>query len=488
MTTTKRDIRMSTFQAQTGYPRDQLETKIIHIGFGAFHRGHQAVYNDLTNELTGDYWGICEINLFGDAALTDALKEQDFLFSVVETSSYASTSRLIRTVTDAIHTPVDGVQAAITKLAEPQIKIISLTITEKGYCSDPQTRKLELTNPLIIHDLKNPQAPKTAIGLIVEGLRLRREKGLEPLSILSCDNIPENGALIRSVVLDFAAQIDDGLVDWIETNITFPSTMVDRIVPAMTTEGFSVIENETGYADPCGVVCEEFRQWIIEDNFAAGRPDWNKADAMFVANVLPYEEMKLRMLNGSHSFLAYNGSLAGYEYIYQCMEDHAFRRAVHYLMLEEQAKSLNENLAVDLDKYAEMLLERFSNPNIKHKTRQIAMDGSQKLPQRAIDPYLTLQKRGIKCSALATLIAGWLYYVIDALISGEDISDPLNNAFKTCVDVNKSRWEQAEALLHISPIFGDLATKNTGFIKDIHNVFNQIEDQGIMLTIETLVK
>lgn len=195
--------------------------------------------------------------------------------------------------------------------------------------------------------------------------------------------------------------------------------MVDRIVPAMTPEQFDVIKDQIGFADPCGVVCEDFRQWVIEDNFVAGRPDWDKAGAMFVSDVLPYEEMKLRMLNGSHSFLAYNGSLAGYEFIYQCMKDDAFKAAVHHLMTEEQAKSLRPNLAVDVHQYAQLLIERFSNPNIKHKTGQIAMDGSQKLPQRAVDPYLTLQARGVKGRALATLIAGWLHYVINTLSGAE---------------------------------------------------------------------
>lgn len=488
MNTTYPASAMAKFTQKTAYPRKELETRIVHIGFGAFHRGHQAVYNDLTNQLTGDYWGIFEINLFGGNALTDALAQQEHLFSVIEKSAQTTTSRLVRTLTGAIHTPKDGIQAAIEKLVEPQVKIISLTITEKGYCSDPRSRKLDLANPLIAHDLKKPRAPQSAIGLIVEGLRLRREQGLNPLSVLSCDNIPENGALTKTAILDFAAQLDGDLAQWIEQNITFPNTMVDRIVPAMTPEQFTAIEKEIGYADPCGVVCEAFRQWIIEDNFAAGRPAWDKAEAMFVADVLPYEEMKLRMLNGSHSFLAYNGGLAGYEFIYQCMEDAVFRKAAHHLMLQEQAKSLSPHLAVDVNQYAALLIERFSNPNIKHKTGQIAMDGSQKLPQRAIDPYLTLQQRGIKGRALATLIAGWLHYVIQEITHGRDVADPLNNEFKAVIKADAPRWQQALSLLNIQSIFGNLAADNSDFIHEVQDAFTSIETHGITSTVEKLIK
>ncbi|EHO7566509.1 fructuronate reductase, partial [Salmonella enterica subsp. enterica serovar Thompson] len=208
--------------------------------------------------------------------------------------------------------------------------------------------------------------------------------------------------------------------------------------------------------------------------------------AMFVSDVLPYEEMKLRMLNGSHSFLAYNGSLAGYEFIYQCMEDDAFKTAVHHLMTEEQAKSLRPNLAVDVHQYAQLLIERFSNPNIKHKTGQIAMDGSQKLPQRAVDPYLTLQARGVKGRALATLIAGWLHYVINTLSQGQSVADPLNDTFNAAIKNKNTRWEQALSLLQINSIFGTLAGDNADFLNDIQQAFNHIELHGVTATIHRL--
>lgn len=480
------DITNYRYDECTQYARDTMSSDIVHIGFGAFHRGHQAVYNDLTNQVTGQPWGICEINMFGPAQLIDDLNAQQGLFSVVETSATNTVSRLVRTVTEALHTPVTGIQAAIDKIAEPQVKIVSLTITEKGYCADPKSGELDLNNPLIQHDLANPTAPQSAIGLITEALKVRRDKGLPALSVMSCDNIPENGHLTKNVVLSFAKQVDAELASWIKQNVTFPSTMVDRIVPAMTDESFAILEQTTGYADPCGIVCEDFRQWVIEDNFVAGRPEWDKAGAMFVGDVLPYEEMKLRMLNGSHSFLAYNGNLAGFEFIYQCMEDATFKRATRKLMLEEQAKTLSPSLEVNLEEYADLLLARFSNPNVKHKTAQIAMDGSQKLPQRAIDPILNHLERGSKTACLPTLIAGWMHFVLDALNNDKPLHDPLADEFKQALVGASQGVEQCQALMAVKAVFGDLSTSKPEFKAAVEHAFISIQQGSVAANIEAI--
>ncbi|WP_354623103.1 mannitol dehydrogenase family protein [Psychromonas sp. MME2] len=479
------DMRSAVYSSQTSYVRENLKSDIVHIGFGAFHRGHQAVYNDLTNDISDTQWGICEINMFGPADLIDDLKAQNNLFSVVEKSATETHTRLVRTVSEAIHTPVDGINAAIEKMCEAQVKIVSLTITEKGYCVDPQAGTLDFTNSLIVHDLENSNAPQSAIGLITEALRIRKEQGLAPFSVLSCDNIPENGHLTKNAVLAFASAVDKSLGAWIEENVSFPSTMVDRIVPAMTPDQFEVIQKETNYLDPCGVVTEDFRQWVIEDNFVAGRPDWDKAGAMFVADVLPYEEMKLRMLNGSHSFLAYNGSLAGYEFIYQCMEDEALKATTLRLMLEEQAKSLSPSLNVDLPEYANLLIARFSNTNIKHKTGQIAMDGSQKLPQRAVDPFIELQKRQIKSACLPVLVAGWMHYVIKLIQKGETLVDPMAETFIEIVVADTDLQTKCNALFAIEKIFGKHA-KNSLFAEQVTTAFNAITEQGIESVINSL--
>ncbi len=480
------NIQKANFDSVTDYARDELTTQIVHLGFGAFHRGHQAVYNDLTNQVAGERWGICEINMFGDSKLVDDLKQQELCFSVIEKSITDTNARLVRTITEAIHTPDEGIQAAVDKMIEPQIKIVSLTITEKGYCVDPQSRQLDMNNPLIVHDLQNPTAPISAIGLIVEVLAQRKAAGLSGFSVMSCDNIPENGHLIRDAVLAFASQRNEELKTWILKNTSFPSTMVDRIVPAMTDDQYNVIEEETGYYDPCGVVCEDFRQWVVEDNFIAGRPSWEQAGAMLVKDVLPYEEMKLRMLNGSHSFLAYNGSLAGYEFIYQCMQDETFRQATLHLMTLEQAKSLSSELNVDLNEYAQQLIDRFSNVNIKHKTAQIAMDGSQKLPQRAVDPYMTLINRGITPKVLPMLIAGWLIYVINTFEADQELADPLSAVLSAAVQGVQSKLDKAKVLLATESVFGQHGINNQDFIDSVLTAFERINNDGVNAAVATV--
>ena len=316
------------------YDRGSLQARIVHLGFGAFHRAHQAVYADILAAEHGSDWGYTEVNLIGGEQQIADLNAQDNIYTVAEMSADAWTSRVVGVVKNALHAQVDGLEAVLAAMCEPQVAIVSLTITEKGYCHSPATGKLMLDHPLIAADLQNPHQPKSAPGVVVEALARRKAAGLPAFSVMSCDNMPENGHVMRNVTCAYARAVDAELAAWIEANVTFPSTMVDRIVPAVTPETLDKIEQLTGVRDPAGVACEPFRQWVIEDNFVAGRPQWEKAGAELVADVIPFEEMKLRMLNGSHSFLAYLGYLAGYQHINDCMEDEHYRRAAHALMLK----------------------------------------------------------------------------------------------------------------------------------------------------------
>ena len=315
------------------YDRTHLKSRIAHIGFGAFHRAHQGLFTHDVAMKTESDWGECVVGFHGDGALIKALREQNHLYTVVEKSADNNDVKIIGSIIESVHTMLDGIDAVLEKLAEPQIAIVSLTITEKGYCSDPATRKLDKNNTLIIHDLENPTTPKSTIGYLVQALRLRRDRGLPAFSVLSCDNVPENGRVARNVILDFANLLDKTLADWIQVNVTFPCTMVDRIVPAANAETLADIEDLLGVADPCGIATESFRQWVIEDNFVAGHPDWAAVGAQFVKDVIPYENMKLRMLNGSHSFLAYLGYLGGYQHIDNCMADPNYRKSAFRLMM-----------------------------------------------------------------------------------------------------------------------------------------------------------
>ncbi|MFT2111711.1 mannitol dehydrogenase family protein [Marinomonas sp. 2405UD68-3] len=475
---------------QTSYPRDNLQTKIVHIGFGAFHRAHQAVYTDLANNEEGEPWGIYGINLFRKGTLSDDFAAQDNLATLIEKDSVSSTKRLVRSFTGAMNIHDKGTQFALDKLCEPQVAIVSLTVTEKGYCLTPEGR-LNRKNTLIQQDLDSPHTPVSAIGIIVEALRLRKEKSLSAFSVMSCDNIPENGHKTQIAVLDYAKSIDAKLAEWIESNVTFPSTMVDRIVPAMDDSTFQHLEEEIGVQDCFGLISETFKQWVIEDQFCNGRPNWHLSGAMLVEDVLPYEEMKLRMLNGSHSFLAYVGSLCGYKYVYQCMEDPLLKELTAQLMIEEQALSLSDELDVDLQRYAQSLLARFSNQNIKHQTTQIAMDGSQKLPPRVIESILALLQKGAfdeknPPSILLFLLAAWMHCIQGKHTADYQLIDPEAETLISLLDSSALGSHPCDALLQFKAVFNDNLLAHPSLIKRIKYFYNVIEQQGIQAALTEL--
>ena len=431
--------------------------------------------------------GICEVNLVGGEDLIKGLRNQDHLYTVIEKSDDVTTSRLIRTVTNSIHPSIDGPEAVFDALLDPDVAIVSLTVTEKGYCTGAGGA-LDFGNPYIKKDLENPRKPASAIGVLVEALRRRKKKGIGPFSILSCDNIPENGRLVRDCVLALAGALNRELANWIDQNVTFPSTMVDRIVPAMTKESFIDVYSALGHNDPCGIVCEPFRQWVIEDNFVAGRPDWDKAGALLVDDVLPYEEMKLRMLNGSHSFLAYCGFLAGKKTIGECMSDEAFVVATRKLMLEEQAPTLR--VESDLESYADLLLDRFRNSAIRHRTWQIAMDGSQKLPQRALDSMRILLRDGKSMAVLASTVAAWMIYVqgVDENRKPFEVVDPLLEDIFLALENAKSSKKQINALLNIEPIFPPDLVNNPEFYEAVSAAYMSIKKNGSRAHVLSLSK
>ncbi|TSJ59741.1 fructuronate reductase [Atlantibacter subterranea] len=461
------------------YDRSTLVTRCVHLGFGAFHRAHQAVYADILATDHHSDWGYCEVNLIGGEQQIADLNQQARLYTVAEMSADGWTTRVVGVVNQALHAQVDGLEAVLDVMCQPQIAIVSLTITEKGYCHSPATGQLMLEHPLIAADLKQPQQPVSAVGVIVAALARRKAAGLRGFSVMSCDNMPENGHVTRNVVLAYARQIDPALASWIESEVTFPSTMVDRIVPAVTPETLQRIAEQTGVNDPVAVACEPFRQWVIEDNFVAGRPEWEKAGAELVHDVLPFEEMKLRMLNGSHSFLAYLGYLAGYPLINVCMEDANFRATARALMLNEQAPTLKVK-GVDLARYADSLIARYENTALAHRTWQIAMDGSQKLPQRMLDSIRWHLANGSGWSLLALGVAGWMRYVHGVDEQGEaiEISDPLKAEIAAKVAQSEQGEARVTALLELSAIFGHDLPQNPAFVKGVTEAYLALLEQG----------
>jgi len=467
-----------------GYDRSTLVPRIVHLGFGAFHRAHQAVYADILAQEHGSDWGYTEVNLIGGEQQIADLKRQDNLYTVAEMSADAWTARVVGVVTDALHAQVDGLETVLAKMCEPQVAIVSLTITEKGYCHSPATGQLMLDHPLIAADLQHPHQPTSAPGVVVEALARRKAAGLQAFSVMSCDNMPENGHVMGNVVLAYARAVDSDLALWIEKNVTFPSTMVDRIVPAVTPETLDKIEQITGVRDPTGVACEPFRQWVIEDNFVAGRPAWENAGAELVADVVPFEEMKLRMLNGSHSFLAYLGYLAGYQHINDCMEDDNYRRTAHAMMLKEQAPTLKVK-GVDLAHYADLLIARYSNPALRHRTWQIAMDGSQKLPQRMLDSVRWHLACNSAFSLLALGVAGWMRYVggVDEQGNAIEVCDPLLSTVQAAVRNSAEGEARVKALLGIDAIFGNELPLETRFVEQVTAAYLSLLEYGAKATV-----
>ena len=471
------------------YDRSKLVSRIVHLGFGAFHRAHQAVYADILASEHGSDWGYTEVNLIGGEQQIADLNHQDNLYTVAEMSADAWTARVVGVVKEALHAQVDGLETVLAKMCEPQVAIVSLTITEKGYCHSPATGELMLDHPLIVADLQNPHQPKSAPGVVVEALARRKAAGLPAFSVMSCDNMPENGHVMRNVVCAYARAVDADLADWIESHVTFPSTMVDRIVPAVTPETLDKIEQLTGVRDPAGVACEPFRQWVIEDKFVAGRPEWVKAGAELVSDVIPFEEMKLRMLNGSHSFLAYLGYLAGYQHINDCMGDDNYRRAAHDLMLKEQAPTLKVQ-NVDLARYADLLIERYTNPALRHRTWQIAMDGSQKLPQRMLDSVRWHLADNSSFTLLALGVAGWMRYVggVDEQGNAIEVCDPLLPVIQAAVQQSEEGESRVKALLAIEAIFGNDLPQQGQFVDQVTNAYLSLLNKGAKATVAAMAK
>ena len=407
------------------YDRSACRIGIVHLGIGAFHRAHQAVYSDDLLAAGHHNWAICGASLRGPG-VRDQLAPQDGLSTEAVAGPEGESLRVIGAVKEVLFAAEDPA-ALIARLATPQTCIVSITVTEKGYCHDPASGALLHDHPDIRHDLQHPQQPRSALGFLLAGLCKRYEEGRKPFTPLSCDNLPHNGATLRGLMLELADAVDPALARWIAQEVPFPSTMVDRIVPATSEADRQRIADRLGLGDEGVVVCEPFRQWVIEDRFADGRPPWEEAGAEMVGEVAPYEEMKLRLLNGSHSLLAYLGYLGGYETIASTMAEATFRDLARTFMDREAGPTLKLPPDADLESYKHALIERFANPGLQHRTWQIAMDGSQKLPQRLLGTIRDRLEAGHPIDLSALAVAGWMRYVGGKDENGQDIDvrDPL---------------------------------------------------------------
>ncbi|MFT4165780.1 MAG: mannitol dehydrogenase family protein [Microlunatus sp.] len=404
------------------YDPGAVKPGIAHIGVGGFHRAHQAVYVDrLLNQGTASDWGIVGIGLMpADAAMRDALHDQDQLFTVlVKHPDGAREAHVVGAIIDYLFAP-DDPEAVLSALADPEIRIVSLTITEGGYHVDQSTGALDLDDALRA-DLVPGAAPATAFGFIVEALARRHAAGTAPFTVMSCDNIQGNGHLTRRVITDFARLRDADLGDWIEENVAFPNSMVDRITPVTTDADRELLATEFGIEDKWPVVCEPYIQWVLEDHFPTGRPPFEDAGVQVVDEVAPYELMKLRLLNASHQALGYLGYLAGYRYAHEATQDPQFAEFLLGYMEQEATPSLDPVPGVDLAAYRAELIERFANPHVADTLARLCTDSSDRIPKFLV-PVIQYQiENGGPLHRSALVVAAWARYAEGVDEDGEPI-------------------------------------------------------------------
>lgn len=479
-------MRLAPDRVRFRYDRDSVTPGIVHIGVGAFFRAHAATYiDDILS--TNPTWGVIGVSM-RRSDTRDALAPQGHCYTVAVKGQSGVECRVVGSLL-AILDATSQLDDVLAAMCDPGVRIVSLTVTEKGYCHDPATGRIDRDHPDIRHDLEFPEAPVSVPGLILRALELRRGLGVPPFTVLCCDNLPANGQTTARVVAGFAALRDPGLEAFVRNEVHFPSTMVDRIVPATTAADRALVLEETGLEDAWPVVTEPFTQWVIEDDFPTGRPDFGSVGARMVADVHDFELMKLRMLNGSHSTLAYLGYVAGYETISEAMEDSSLARLVREMMLEEIQDTLPASLG-DLAPYAEQLLDRFANPELKHRTWQIAMDGSQKLPQRLLSTIRERLSNGRSIDRLALGVAAWMRYVTGTDEAGQpiDVRDPLAKRLRGVFeDAGWDAEELVKGYLSIGEVFSTDLPLSTEFKELLVRHLDSLIERGAIRTLRNCV-
>lgn len=434
--------------------KTSLSTGIVHLGLGAFARAHLIAATEAAIAASGEgHWGVLGVSL-RHPDVRDALARTGFDYTLALRDADAhgqprERRQTLRSLLGVLVAP-ENPGAVLDAIAAPATRIVSMTVTEKGY--HPETA-----------DLARPEAPRSTLGFLVHGLALRRARGLGPVTLLSCDNLASNGDTLRGLMLAAAREVDGALADWIDRKCRFPNSMVDRIVPRSD--------------DPVVVTAEPFFDWAIEDEFAAGRPDWTVHGARFVADAAPYERLKLRMVNGSHSAIAYLGVMAGWPTVDRAIAEPALRRFVEALMREEIEPTLADRVDADLAAYRSRLIERFANPALAHRTLQIAMDGSQKIPQRWLGTVRDRLAAGASIDRLALAVAAWLHFLRGADEGGQRyaIDDPLAGALAALGD-------DAQALCGFAPVFGDLGHEPR-FVASVAKALQSLRTNGVRATL-----
>jgi mannitol-1-phosphate/altronate dehydrogenase len=460
------------------YDRSALTPGIVHIGVGGFHRAHQGVFlNRLAERRIASDWGVVGVGL-RSAKGRQELLGQDCLYTVLERGPDRDEARVVGTLLDYLHGPQDR-SAVLTALASPRTRIVSLTVTGDGYGVD-RTGQLDLDDRGLAHDLAQPARPTSVLGYLTEGLRLRRATGVAPFTVLSCDNIPHNGATARNALVSFAELRDQDLAGWIAEHVAFPASVVDRITPETTAEHRRLLSEEFGIGDRSPVVSEDYLQWVIEDEFCDGRPPLEEVGARFVTDVTPYELNKKRLLNGSHCALGYLGYLYGYERIDEALSDPSLARYAEALMDEEVGPLLPRMLGVDLAGYKRSLLTRFANPRVGDALQRLCRRGSTKMPAYLLPSLAEAIERGLPHEKLTLAVAAWIRYLRGTDFEGNriDVEDEMKATLQPL-----ARSGDIRSLLRVRSVFGALG-EDEDFIEDLETTLRGLDRRGPAAAVE----
>jgi mannitol 2-dehydrogenase len=463
------------------YDRHQITNGIIHIGVGGFHRAHQALYLDhYFHQNPKSDWGICGVGLLEfDQRMRDALNSQDCLYTLVERSPENDNARVIGAITQ-YRFALDNRQAVIDALADPKCRIVTLTITEGGYYYIEGSGEFDVNHPTIQHDLQHPDQPIGVYGFLTAALDQRRQQGLAPFTVLSCDNLQGNGNIVKKMLTTFAELRDPKLGSWIADHVAFPNCMVDRITPATTPSDIAMVREQFGIEDAWPVVAEPFLQWVVEDNFCAGRPQLETVGVQFTDNVHPYEMMKIRLLNASHLLIGYLGTLMGYSYVHETMADPLIRQAVEQLMVEV-TPTLQPVAGIDLDQYKRTLIERFANPKIRDQLLRVSLNGSAKVPKWVLSSLRDKLRQDGAIDYLSLTIAAWCRYLNGQDDQGKPISidDPMADVL-----TQRARLGGTDPtnLLSLSELFGDLS-QSSRFVAAVMNHLRSLYEVGAKATL-----
>ncbi|XVN15595.1 mannitol dehydrogenase family protein [Pseudomonas corrugata] len=475
--------------ALPAYSLGDIRQGIAHIGVGGFHRAHQAYYTDaLMNTGTDLDWGICGVGLRAeDRRARDDLASQDYLFTLYELGDNDDTEvRVIGAINDMLLAE-DGAQVLIDKLAEPQIRIVSLTITEGGYCIDDSNGEFMAHLPQIQHDLAHPDAPTTVFGFLCAALARRRAAGTPAFTLMSCDNLPHNGAVARKALLAFATLHHAELAQWIDHNVGFPNAMVDRITPMTSAAHRLQLHDEHGIDDAWPVVCEPFVQWVLEDRFVNGRPAWEKVGVQFTDDVSPYEEMKIKLLNGSHLALTYLGFLKGYRFVHETMNDPLFVRYIRAYMDLDVTPQLAPVPGIDLSDYKNTLVERFSNQAIADQLERVCSDGSSKFPKFTVPTINRLIADGGETRRAALVVAAWAVYLKGVDENGVNYTIPDPRA-EFCQALVADDALVTQRMLEVEEIFGTAIPHSAEFVAAFEWCCNSLREHGVTRTLERVLE